>query len=190
MPSSHLILCPPLLLLSPIPPSIRGFSNESTLCISWPKYWSFSFSIRPSSEYRDWSPVGWSRSSQGQGRPRSGAATSRVPGCHGAGVAERTYLPPSSRRLPGRRMAERSLLHVQGQEGRLWGDTPRPRWGAAAALCWSSHEEVSHVQGKRNPSKMVGVARGHQRAVTLGNHNHGKLANLITGPPPCLTQWN
>ena len=45
MPSSHLILCRPLLLLPPIPPSIRVFSNESTLCMRWPKYWSFSFSI-------------------------------------------------------------------------------------------------------------------------------------------------
>ena len=44
MPSSHLILCQPLLLLPPIPPSIRVFSNESTLCMRWPKYWSFSFS--------------------------------------------------------------------------------------------------------------------------------------------------
>ena len=50
MPSSHLILCRPLLLLPPIPPSIRVFSNESTLCIRWPKYWSFSFSIIPSKE--------------------------------------------------------------------------------------------------------------------------------------------
>ena len=48
MPSSHLILCRPLLLLPPIPPSIRVFSNESTLHMSWPKYWSFSFSIIPS----------------------------------------------------------------------------------------------------------------------------------------------
>ena len=47
-PSSHLILCGPLLLLPPIPPSIRVFSNESTLCMRWPKYWSFSFSISPS----------------------------------------------------------------------------------------------------------------------------------------------
>jgi len=47
MPSSHLILCHPLLLLSPIPPSIRVFSNESTLRMRWPKYWSFSFSITP-----------------------------------------------------------------------------------------------------------------------------------------------
>ena len=51
MPSSHLILCRPLLLLPPIPPSIRVFSNESFLHIGWPKYWSFSFSICPSNEY-------------------------------------------------------------------------------------------------------------------------------------------
>src|SRR5574340_1074855 len=50
MPSSHLILCRPLLLLPPIPPSIRVFSNESTLLMRWPKYWSFSFSISPSKE--------------------------------------------------------------------------------------------------------------------------------------------
>ena len=51
MPSSHLILCCPLLLLPPIPPGIRVFSNESTLHMRWPKYWSFSFSIIPSKEY-------------------------------------------------------------------------------------------------------------------------------------------
>ena len=51
MPSSHLILCRPLLLLPPIPLSIRVFSNESTLCMRWPKYWSFSFSISPSNEH-------------------------------------------------------------------------------------------------------------------------------------------
>jgi len=50
MPSSHLILCHPLLLLPPIPPSLRVFSNESTLRMRWPKYWSFSFSIIPSKE--------------------------------------------------------------------------------------------------------------------------------------------
>ena len=61
MLSSHLILCRPLLLLPPIPPSIRVFSNESTLRMTWPKYWSFSFSIIPSKEIpgqisfrRDW----------------------------------------------------------------------------------------------------------------------------------------
>ena len=51
MPSNHLILCCPLLLLPSIFPSIRVFSKESALCIRWPKYWSFSFSISPSNEY-------------------------------------------------------------------------------------------------------------------------------------------
>ena len=51
MPSSHLILCRPLLLLPPIPPSIRVFSNESTVRMRWPKYWSFSFSISPFNPY-------------------------------------------------------------------------------------------------------------------------------------------
>ena len=51
MPSSHLILCRPLLLLPPILPSIRVFSNDSDLRMRWPKYWSFSFSISPSNEY-------------------------------------------------------------------------------------------------------------------------------------------
>ena len=51
MPSSHLILCHPLFLLSPIPPSIRVFSNKSTLCMKWPQYWSFIFSIIPSKEH-------------------------------------------------------------------------------------------------------------------------------------------
>ena len=51
MPSSHLILCRPLLLLPPIPPSIRVFSNESVLHMRWPKYWSFSLSISPSNEH-------------------------------------------------------------------------------------------------------------------------------------------
>ena len=51
MTSSHHILCHPLLLLPPVFPSIRVFSNDSVLCIRWPKYWSFSFSISPSNEY-------------------------------------------------------------------------------------------------------------------------------------------
>ena len=59
MPSSHLILCPPLLLLLPILPSIRVFSNESTLCMRWPKYWSFSFSIIHSKEHPGLIPLGW-----------------------------------------------------------------------------------------------------------------------------------
>ena len=51
MPFSHLILCCPFLFLPPIPPSIRVFSNESTLCMRWPKYWSFRLSISPSNEH-------------------------------------------------------------------------------------------------------------------------------------------
>ena len=60
MPSSHLILCSPLLHLPSIFPSIRVFSNESALCMRWPKYWSFSFNISPSNEHPGLiSPLGW-----------------------------------------------------------------------------------------------------------------------------------
>ena len=59
MPSSHLILCRPLLLLPPIPPSISVFLNESTLHMRWPKYWSFSFSISPPMKTQDSSLLGW-----------------------------------------------------------------------------------------------------------------------------------
>ena len=60
MPSNHLTLCHPLLLLPPIFPSISVFSNESALCIRWSKYWSFSFNISPSNEYSGLFPLGWS----------------------------------------------------------------------------------------------------------------------------------
>ena len=59
MPSSHLILCNPLLLLPPIPPSIRVFSNESTLYMRWPKYWSFSLASFLPKNTQDWSPLEW-----------------------------------------------------------------------------------------------------------------------------------
>ena len=59
MPSNHLILCRTLLLPPSIFPSIRIFSNKSVLCIRWPKYWSFSFSISPSMNIQDWFPLGW-----------------------------------------------------------------------------------------------------------------------------------
>ena len=81
------------------------------------------------------------------------------------------------------------LLHVQGQEGRPWGDTLRPRKGAEADFCWSSHKEIPHFQGKRNPSKMVGVARGRQRTDTLkpqsqetsqSDHRTTVLSNSVT----------
>ena len=59
VPSNHLILCFPLLLLPSVFPRIRVFSNKSALHIRWPKYWSFSFNISPSNEQPDWSPLGW-----------------------------------------------------------------------------------------------------------------------------------
>ena len=59
MPSGHLILCRPLLLLPPIPPSIRVFTNESTLRMRWPKYWSFSLASVLPVNTQDWSPLGW-----------------------------------------------------------------------------------------------------------------------------------
>ena len=91
------------------------------------------------------------------------------------------------------------LSHIEGQEGQWWGDTPRPSKGAVAVLCWSIYEEIPHVQGKRNPSKTVGVAREHQRADTLkpysqktsqSNHtrttalsNSMKLSHALWGHP-------
>ena len=59
MSSNHLTLCHPLLLLPSVFPSIRVFSNELALCIVWPKYWSFNFSISPSNDYSGWFPLGW-----------------------------------------------------------------------------------------------------------------------------------
>ena len=59
MPSNHVIFCCPLLRLPSFFPTIRGFSNESVLCIRWPRYWSFSFSISPPMNIQDWSPLGW-----------------------------------------------------------------------------------------------------------------------------------
>ena len=73
MPSSHLTLCHPLLLLPPIPLSIRVFSNESTLHMRWPKYWSFSFSIIPSKEHPGLISfrMDWLDLLAGQGAPKS-----------------------------------------------------------------------------------------------------------------------
>ena len=59
IPSNQLILCCPLILLPSICPSIRVFSNNSALCIRWPKYWSFSFNISPSNDTQGWSPSEW-----------------------------------------------------------------------------------------------------------------------------------
>ena len=72
MPSTHLILYRPLLFLPPITPSIRVFTNDSTLRMRWPKDWSISFSINPSNEYQDWSLLEWTGwiSSQSKGLSR------------------------------------------------------------------------------------------------------------------------
>ena len=121
----------------------------------------------------------------------------RLPSCDGAGAAERSYPTseargrsredpmPEGRRPRGATPHPRSRQRLRGatacprsgQQPR--GVTPPPRLGAVAALCWSSCEDIPHIQGKRNQSKMVCVARGHQRADRL-NHNHRKLATLIT----------
>ena len=63
------------------------------------------------------------------------------------------------------------LFHVECQEGQQWGDILHPKWGAAASLWWSSREEIPQAQGKINPSKMVGVARGYKRADTLKSYS-------------------
>ena len=76
------------------------------------------------------------------------------------------YCTTESEREQELRGAEEQRMHSTGA-ARPGGDTPQPREGAAAMLCWSSQGEISHVQGKRNPSKTVGVARGHQRADRL-----------------------
>ena len=112
----------------------------------------------------------------------------RVPGCVSTGVAERSYPTPEFRG-GGRE----ELPHARGQGQRLKGAAPHPRSGSCAGagglrgatphsrsgvmtsskvrnsgvLCWSSHGEIPHIQGKRNPRKMVGIARGHQKADTL-----------------------
>ena len=77
MPSSHRNLCHPLLLPPSIFPSIRVFFNESSLCIRWPKYWSFSFSINPSNGYSGLIPLGWTCwvSLQSKGLPRVFSST-------------------------------------------------------------------------------------------------------------------
>ena len=102
MPSSHLILCRPLLLLPPIPPSIRVFSNESTLHMRWPKYWSFSFGIIPSKEHSglisfrmDWLEL---------------PSTWCIPRAHTHSLIN----------AAGRQKAARQRPHPQSHQGRNW----------------------------------------------------------------------
>ena len=104
MPSSHLILCSPLLLLPPIPPSIRVFSSESTLCMKWPNYWSFSFSIGPFSECSGLSSFRIDRSDllAVQGPPSIPISNHKpVPGRNQSIAPQRPHSAPPSRAPPG-----------------------------------------------------------------------------------------
>ena len=151
MPSSHLILCRPLLLLPPIPPSIRVFSNESTLCMRWPKYWSFSFSIIPSkgipeliSFRMDWLDL----------LAVQGALKSLLQ--HHSSKA--SILQCSSSALAAERSYPTSEVRGRSREDpmpeRRWprGVTPRPRSGAAAESARlrrhrNGREELPRVRG-------------------------------------------
>ena len=117
MPSSHLILCRPLLLLPPIPPSIRVFSNESTLHMWWPMYWSFSFSISPSNEHPGLISfrTAWLDLLAVQGTLKSLLQHHNSKPSRSGGVAMRRY--PSSKV----RSSSCALLE------QLWRDTPCPR---------------------------------------------------------------
>ena len=97
MPSSHLILCHPLLLLPPILPSIWVFSNESTLCMRWPNYWSFSFSISPSKEHPGLISIrmDWLGLLAVQGNLKSQALVYAAPSCLEHSVSFFAWLTPT-----------------------------------------------------------------------------------------------
>ena len=239
MPSSHLILCRPLLLLPPIPPSIRVFSNESTLHIRWPMYWTFSFSISPSNEHpgllsftMDWfgSPCSPRDSQESSPTPQLKSINSLVLSLsptltsihdHWKNQALTrwtfvgkvmsllfsmlsrlviTFLPRSKHLLtswlqsPSAVILESpkirsdtvstvssSICHeVMGPGAMIlvfWMLSFKPtfslssftfikkfssrRYYSMFKVRRGGHEEIPIIQGKRNPSKMVGVARGH-----------------------------
>ena len=127
MPSNHLILCRPLLLLPLIFPRIRVFSHESALCIRWPKYWSFSF-ISPSNEH-------------------PGLISFRMDWLDFLAVQGtlKSLLQHHSSKAS---ILQCSAFLLSNSHIHTW----HPREGAVAVLCWSSREEMPHVQGKRNPS--------------------------------------
>ena len=95
MPSNHLILCHPLLLLPSIFPSIRVFSNELVLCIRWPKYWSFSFTISPSNEYSGLISFRIVTSSQFEGKSFSYYTTTLILPLHAPLTAQLLRNPPA-----------------------------------------------------------------------------------------------
>ena len=149
MPSSHLILCRPLLLLPPIPPSIRVFSSESTLHMRWPKYWSFSFSIIPSKEHpglisfrMEWLDLlSVQRTLKSLLQYHSAKASILW-----RSAFFTVQLPMSEVRGGSRE----ELPHVRGQRRQPRGATPRLRPGAAAK--------------RSNPTSKERWLRGHRRA--------------------------
>ena len=185
MPSNHLILCCPLLPLPSIFPSIRVFSSKSALHIKWPKYWSFSFSISPSTEYSglislriDWLPSEGRRPVKG--RPTS--VTTQVPamqpclgacgtgsqrvlgGATGAGVSSHCLGP---RRLPVQqhRMCDSQLQLPSQRElqvGRAWPTSASHR--PSVGVCSRAHSRWSFLPG---------------RLGTLGSVLHGVTSGLV-----------
>ena len=122
MPSNHLILCHPLLLLPSIFPSIRVFSNESVLLIKWPKYWNFSFSISPSNEYSglisfrmDWPDL---LAVQGTLKSLLQCHSSKASILQHSAFFSRRKWQPTPVFLPGESQGRRSLVGC-----RLWGRT-------------------------------------------------------------------
>ena len=131
MPSSHLILCRPLLLLPPIPPSIRVFSNESTLCMRWLKYWSFSFSIIPPKEHpgliscrMDWLDL---LAVQGTLKsllqhPSSKASILQCSAFFTVQLSHPQPLPQSDLEHGGHKKVRHNLAIQQQQQQHLWGN--------------------------------------------------------------------
>ena len=184
MPSNHLILCLPLLLLPSIFLSIRVFSNESSLRIRRPKYWSFSFNISSSKEHPglisfrmdclDLLAVQGTLKSLLQ--HHSSKASILLHSVFFIVQLLNPYMTTGKtialtrQTFVGKVMSllfflSRLIITFLPRSGRE--ELPHVQGRAAAALCWSSREEIPHVQGKRNPSKMVGTETGHQRADRL-----------------------
>ena len=151
--SNHLILCWHLLLLPSVFPSNRVFSNESVLCISWPKYWSFSFSISPSNDYSGLiffridcfdllavqrtlrsllqhhsskASILWD--SRGVTPRLRSRAAARVPGCNGAGTAEKSYPSPRSGAAAAERRYPTPSRWRPGAAARRTNPTSKEQW--------------------------------------------------------------
>ena len=205
MPSSHLILCRSLLLLPPIPPSIRIFSNESTLRMRWPKYWSFSFSISPSSEYSGVIPfrIDWFDLLAVEGTLKSllqhcssKASILRHSDLFIVQLSHPNMTTGKTIALTRWTFADKVMSLLFNMLSRLV-ITFLTRSKCLLISCLQSpsavilehrkiksatvstvspsicHEVmgpdamIPHVQGKRNPRKMIGTERGHQRADRL-----------------------